>query len=112
MRNSHESVAKAAAFPSIDYGSNSDPITPAMARVLEAHGFVDGTSNVVDALRARLCFIAQAGSTVRWSPSLRKVVPPSRSALEVLEVHWGFSEAQTRQILRSEFGFSFGGFDE
>jgi len=112
MRNSHESVAKAAAFPSVDYAAASDPITPAMARVLAGHGHVGSDNALVNALRARLCFVAQAGSTVRWSPTLRKVVPPSRSALDVLEVHWGCSEAQTRRLLAQEFGMTFGGLDE
>lgn len=57
-------------------------------------------------LRARLCFVTQAGSKVCWSPTLRKVAYPCRSGLDVLEVHWGLSEAETRSLLVREFGMT------
>jgi len=58
-------------------------------------------------LRAHLCFIAQARSTVYWTPALRRrVAYPCRPGLDVLEVHWGTSEAETRLLLQREFGMT------
>lgn len=105
MRNSHESVAEAATFSQIDVVAPTcgSGLQPGPSPV----GGNGGCREDFRGLKARLCFSAQASATVRWSPTLRKVVSPSRAGLEVLEVHLGLSEAELTSVLGREFGFAF-----
>ncbi len=87
MGKKHESVAEAIALTAAE--GSPDPST---------------VSSDFDGIKFRLCLRAQAGSRCCWSPSLKRVVNPARSGLDVLEVYLDLPSARVGRILRDEFG--------